>query len=110
MSTISVSYPDVSRARQLPRFGTVLFLSSLVLFTILSLVTVVSASNAAHPGRDAIAQNAVVPIAVPVPTPPIQGFQSALTATPDISPQPTSELAVVPIRAPIAPSPAKAVQ
>ena len=104
MSTVSLSYPEIIRVRHTRAIGQILLLSSLALIAITSLAIVISAANTERTNRAAVSQNSIAPIAVPVPTPPIANTQPIPAGTPSPSSGLASELSVVPVPVPTAPS------
>ena len=103
MSTISLMYPDVTRAWRVPIAGKILILISFVLFAVAILVFVVSAASAEPTGRAAISQTAIAPVAVPVPAPSSLEIQSGPTETPALSSEETSGPVIVPVAVPTPP-------
>lgn len=104
MSTISLSYPDVNRARRIPAAGKILVLSGLVLAAVTMLIVLVSASGAEPAGQAAISQTAIGPAAVPVPVPSSMEIQAGPTETLALSQQGTSEPVIVPVAVPAPPA------
>jgi hypothetical protein len=104
MSTISLSYPDITRARRVPAAGKNLILAGFVLVAVAVLILGVSTSNTEPAGGAAISQTAIAPVAVPVPMPSSMEIQSGPTGTPTLSLEETSGPVIIPVAVPAPPA------
>jgi hypothetical protein len=103
MSTVTLNYSDVTRARRVPAIGQILIVSSVALIGITLLLTVISANtDLAH--RAAVSQNSVVPLPVPVATPPAAAIRSMPSETPVSTSALASGTSALPISVPTPPS------
>jgi hypothetical protein len=103
MSTISLSYPDVTRTQRVPVLGKILILISLVVLMISILILAVSASTGEPTGQAPVSQTAIIPSAVPVPAPSSMEMQSGLSITPGLSSEERNEPSVLPVPVPTPP-------
>lgn len=109
MSTITLIYPNDSHGRRLSAIGliTILVIISLALIGSAILIIVLSPTRDANPADlMPVVRSSPdsLPVAVPVPTPPIADIQLNLSGTPAPSLGMVQEPSVVPVPVPTPPS------
>ena len=100
MSTITLTYPRVIRIRRFWTIGSVaiLLITSLVLIAAVILTIAKSTpTNSFQPDVLPVVRNSIMPIAVPVPTPPIAEFQAIPSKTPIPASAVANEPSIIPV-------------
>ena len=106
MSTITISYPSISRDRKTPAIGlmTILVITSLALIAGAILVIVLSPNRDVYQTDPIPVSHSSLPVVVPARIPPIADMQPIPSETPSPTSGVTSEQFVVPVPVPTAPS------